>query len=342
MSKKVLKLILIVISALVLFSAWYLYSIVYSSNTNFSDDNVEIKIPKNSSYIDVLKNLESNNILASINSFDRLAGFMNYKKDVVPAGRYLIQKGSSNRKILTKLRSGDQDAIKVTVNNVRTIEDLSGAFTKYLDLDSLELLSYFRDTATQSQYSKNQETFMTLFLPDTYEMFWTVPKEKLLAKMADHSAEFWKKNQNKLDKLNMTSDEVYTLASIVEKESNLLEEKATVAGVYLNRIKSGMKLQADPTVVFAVKDFGLRRVLLKHLEFDSPYNTYMYTGLPPGPICMPSMSSINSSLNPENHEYIFFCAKPGYNSGHNFAVSLPEHNRNAVIYQQWLSSEGIK
>lgn len=342
MSRKVITFVIGIISVSITFLGLYFYNLFFSSNTNFEGDNVEIKISRNSSYDDVLDLLKRDNFLSSTTSFDKLAEIMSYKKEVVPAGRYLIKKGSSNRKILSKLRSGNQDAVKVTINNVRTLEDLSSTFTRYLDLDSLELLSFFKDSLTQNQYAKTNETFMTLFLPDTYEMFWTVSKENLVSKMTDHSNSFWKKNEDKLKNLKMSSNEVYTLASIVEKESNLVEEKATVAGVYLNRIKTGMKLQADPTVVFALQDFALRRVLLKHLEYDSPYNTYMYTGLPPGPICMPSMSSINASLNPENHEYIFFCAKPGYNSGHNFAVSLPEHSRNAVIYQKWLSSEGIK
>jgi UPF0755 protein len=221
---------------------------------------------------------------------------------------------------------------------------LAGKFGAELEQDSLDFLHHFLSNSNLKELGLDSSTLLTSFIPNTYEVKWNTSPEKWMGRMASEADKFWdsEKRKDKLASIAMTKQQVYTLASIVEKESNLKTERPAVAGVYINRLKQGMKLQADPTVVFATGDFELRRILHSHLKLDSPYNTYMYEGLPPGPIYMPSVNSIDAVLNAEKHQYVFFCAKPGYNSGHVFAKTLAEHNRNADAYQEWLTKEGVK
>ena len=339
MSKRILVRIFIFLFILGVAVAYYGYSIIYSNNIK---KEAELFIRTGSSYEEVFNQLMEKEILKNPSSFSTVAAMMSYKKDKVPAGRYLLKPGLGNRALIARLRSGDQDAIKVTINNVRIIPELAGVLSRYFETDSMGFLQYLQSQNTIEKLKKSKETLMTSFLPDTYEMFWTDEPEKIIERLNNHRNQFFEKNKGQLDKIGLTAEEAYTLASIVDKESNLAEEHATIAGVYLNRLKIGERLAADPTVVFALQDFSIRRVLNSHLAFDSPYNTYMYAGLPPGPICMPGMSSIKGVLNPEDHKYLFFCAKPGYNAGHNFAETYSQHLNNARIYQDWLNKEGIK
>lgn len=322
-------------------AAYYGYSVIYKNNIK-SDKETEIFIKSGSSFDDVMQTLNEKNILQNVSSFKTVASLMKYNKSKVPAGRYVIKPNTGNRALITKLRSGDQDAVKVTINNVRIIPELAGVLSRYFETDSMGFLQYLSSPATLENLKKSKETLMTSFLPDTYEMFWTDSPEKIISRLYDHRNKFFDKNSSQLQNIGLSAEEAYTLASIVDKESNLAEEHPVIAGVYLNRLKIGERLAADPTVVFALQDFSIRRVLNTHLAFDSPYNTYMYAGLPPGPIGMPNMSSIKGVLNPQKHDYLFFCAKPGYNSGHNFAVTYGQHLENARIYQNWLNAEGIK
>jgi UPF0755 protein len=341
MSKKILFRVILLLGIIGIGAVFYGYSIIYKDNTNISQD-AEIFIPSGSSYDDVVNILKEKDILKSLSSFDLIASLMKYNKSSVPPGRFVIKKGTGNRQLITKLRSGAQDPIKMTINNVRIIPELAGAVSNYFEADSLAFLDYLNSPSTLQKYGKTRETLMTCFLPDTYEMFWTDKPEKVFDRLYQYRKDFFEKNKNNLNNIGLSAEEAYTLASIVDRESNFAEEHPIIAGVYQNRLKIGERLAADPTVVFALQDFTIRRVLNVHLAFDSPYNTYMYSGLPPGPICMPSMSSIKGVLNPQKHDYIFFCAKPGYNSGHNFAVTYSDHLANARVYQNWLNSEGIK
>jgi UPF0755 protein len=200
------------------------------------------------------------------------------------------------------------------------------------------------DQEVLSELGYTPENIMSLFIPNTYQVYWNTSPQNLLKRLQVENDAFWaKKNRReKAKSLGLSTQEVYTLASIVEKESLVMDEKPIIAGVYLNRLKKGMLLQADPTVVFAVGDFSIQRVLNKHLAIDSPYNTYKNVGLPPGPICMPSISSIDGVLNAEKHNYIFFCAKPNSGGRHAFANTLAGHNRNAAIYRNWLQANQIR
>ena len=343
MMKKILYGVLI-LGVIAGYIAYFGYNSIFTPNTSFSDKEYELKIPHNSSYNDVIEIIDSKDILVDSKSFDRVSGWMKYKKDVVPSGRYLIKKGWNNREIIGLLRSGNQKPVSVTFNNVRSIDQLAGLISKDLEVDSATLAQYFSTQDVLDHTGLSKETFMTAFIPNTYSMFWNVTPEKIVSRLNTEKEKFWnqKGRKEKAAKLEMTPDEIYTLASIVEKESQHGPERPTIAGLYLNRLKRGIALQADPTVVFANGDFELRRVLNKHLTFDSPYNTYKYNGLPPGPIYMPSIQSIDAVLDYEKHDYLYMCAKPGYGTKHAFAKTLRGHNKNANEYRSWLNKQGIR
>lgn len=320
------------------------YQWVYEPNINAEAAELNIKIPSNSSFSDVYSILTSKGILKDTNSFRKISDVMKYNKDRVPSGVYAIQENWNNRQLIGHLRSGNQAPMKVTFNNVRTIEELSGKITSYLEPDSIAFLNYILQEDKLQALGLNKENVMSLFIPNTYNFFWDMDSQKILDRMQKEHQSFWSKDNrtSKAEALGLSKEEVYTLASIVEKESIRSNERPIIAGLYLNRLKEGMMLQADPTVVFAVGDFNIRRVLNKHLAFESPYNTYKNTGLPPGPIYMPSIKSIDAVLNPTQHDYLYMCAKPGYNSEHAFAASDDEHVRNANRYRSWLNKERIK
>ncbi len=320
------------------------YSAIYHQNINPDLKDYSITIPSKSSFTDVVTILTKQNILKDIGSFTNVAGWMRYKKDLVPSGVYEIQSEWNNRQLVGHLRSGNQAPTKVTFNNVRTIQELSGKLTTYLEPDSASFLRTLLSKETLTELQLDSQNVMSLFIPNTYNFFWDVSAQDIISRMKLENEKFWSK-QNRLEKaeaLGLTKEEVYSLASIVEKESIKTHEKPIIAGLYLNRIRSGMLLQADPTVVFGVGDFSIRRVLNKHLAIDTPYNTYIHPGIPPGPIYMPSISSIDAVLNPKDHDYLYMCAKPGYNSEHAFAASSAGHARNARAYHRWLDSEKIK
>lgn len=333
-------MILLILVGLVF--AYVAYGWIFNDNVNDDLKSEYILIPKESSYDDVFSLLKENDVLNNPSSFDRVAGLMKYKKAEVKSGRYFIEKHYSNRRLVQVLRSGAQKPVNVTFNNIRSIPELAGAVSKYIEPDSITLHDYLEDSELRSIKGFNQYNFMTLFIPNTYEFFWNTSKEGFLKRMEKEHDKFWTKSRiKKAEALGLTKEEVYTLASIVEKESLKPSERDTIAGLYLNRLQRGIKLQADPTVVFGVKDFTIRRVLNKHLAIDTPYNTYMHEGLPPGPICMPSVTTIDKTLSPTKHNLIYMCAKPGYAGAHNFASTGAEHAANARRYHSWLNKEGI-
>ena len=331
----------LILTLLIAGAAFYLRQSLFSPNVQ---KEYTLFISKGNIYEDVLEELTKEEVLKNGQSFRLVSKLMKYDKSSIPGGKYIIKESFSNRNLIAKLRSGDQDPVNVTFNNVRMIDELSGQITSNLEIDSIEVLSYMKSQIFQEKYQVTDETVMTLFIPNTYQFYWNDTAIKVVERLADESKKFWESSgrKDKLGALDMTKEEVYTLASIVEKESNLKSERPTLAGVYLNRIRQGIPLQADPTVVFATGDFGIRRVLNKHLEIDSPYNTYKNQGLPPGPIYMPSINSIDAVLANEQHDFIFFCAKPGYNSGHLFAKTNRAHEANARKYHKWLSSQNIR
>ena len=280
-------------------------------------------------------------VLSNINAFTWVAKKKKYDENIKP-GRYVLPKGMTSNTLVNKLRIGAQDPVNVTFNNIRIKEELAQKISLYIWADSLSIMNLFSDEKKIQDWGFNTETFRCMFIPNTYEMYWTTEADAFAERMHQEYLKFWNKERlEKAKALEFTPEEISTLASIVESEIAKADELATVAGLYVNRIKRGIPLQADPTIKYAVGDFSIKRVLNKHLEIDSPYNTYKYAGLPPGPICFPSISSIDAVLNYEKHDYIYMCAKEDFSGYHNFAATLAQHNRNAAKYRVALDKNGI-
>lgn len=324
-------------------AGYFIYSKVFIPNTPSKLENSILLIPTGATIESVIDSLEQNHQILNVSTFKWTAEYMDYSDETLKRGRYIIPESINNRKLIRLLRGGRQTPVKLTIQNVRTMDQLAGRVANKLEFDSIDLIA-FLEMSFDTMADTKPETRMTRFIPNTYEFYWTVSPEEFCKRMLKEHDRFWnEERKSKLHRLQLSEEEVYTLASIVEKETNYNPEKPRVAGVYLNRIRTGMPLQADPTVVFAIGNFELRRVLYEHLTFDSPYNTYKYTGLPPGPIFMPGIPSIDAVLDAEEHNYIFFCARPTDDGpGHAFAETLQAHNQNANRYQRWLDKRGIQ
>lgn len=273
--------------------------------------------------------------------FKLLSKVRTYK---VRTGRYAINSELSTSWILfRKLRNGQQDAIKMTVPSVRTLDKLAGKITSNIMLDSATVYNALMDSAFIAKYGYDKESLPALFIPDTYEAFWDISLEKLMERLVKENKKFWNADRmRKAEALGMTTTEVCTLASIVDEETANNGEKPMIAELYLNRLETNMPLQADPTIKVAVGDWSLRRILNEHLKAESPYNTYLHTGLTPGPIRVPSIAGIDAVLNHAEHDYIFMCAKEDFSGTHNFAVTYQEHLKNARRYTDALNKRGIK
>lgn len=295
-------------------------------------------IPTGASFDEVVRILKKCSFIKDEVNFRWLADQMNYRKDRMRAGRFKIEPGWTNRQLIQQLRIGEQAPVKLVLNNERLAEEVAGKASKFIESDSLSLLAVFRDKTFLRELGYSEETLLTAFIPNTYEMYWNTDPKSFLNKMIKEHTAFWDKNNRraKAQALHLTEKEVYTLASIVERETNANIEKAAIAGVYLNRLRIGMKLQADPTSVFATRDFTTHRVTEWHTTYDSPYNTYVYKGLPPGPISMASIPSLDAVLNPEEHKYLYFCAKPDESGTHAFAESFAAHKVNADRFQTYV------
>ncbi len=339
--KKILITALVLLTVVAGYSAWQFYAMVYNPNIGFTENDKYFYIPTGSDFRQVSAVLSENGIIQNKASFDWVAEQKKYKLNIKP-GRYLLKAGMSNNDLINLLRSGEQEPVTVTFNNVRLKEGLAGKVASFIEADSTELMQLLNDPVFVSKYGFNTVTFFTLFVPNTYEFWWNTSAEQFMERMASEYRAFWTDQRKyKAEKLGLSQSEVSILASIVQKETNRNDEKPTVAGVYLNRLKKGMLLQADPTLIFANRDFTARRVLNRHKRIDSPYNTYMYKGLPPGPICLPSPTSIDAVLNAKDHGYLFFCAKADGSGYHSFAVTYSEHRKNARAFQRELNRKKV-
>ncbi len=249
----------------------------------------------------------------------------------------------SNTQLVNRLRSGEQAPVSLIFNSIRTKQQLAGRIGKQLEADSVALLKLLNDKAFVKKLGFTADNILCLFIPNTYEFFWNTGPEQFISRMAKEYKRFWNEDRTgKLEKIGLKQSEASILASIVEMESTKNDEKPIIAGVYINRLKKGIKLEADPTLIFALGDFTIQRVLNKDLQFDSPYNTYKYAGLPPGPISLPSIVSIDAVLSPVHHNYLFFCAKADLSGYHNFSATLQQHIRYAREYQAALNKMNIK
>ena len=303
-----------------------------------------VQIPTNSSYEEVMAILEAKGVLKDKQAFTLLAERMSYKRNPMRAGRYELQPGWSLIELIRHLRGGKQAPVDVILTNERLPENVAAKAARFIEPDSADILALFRDEDYLASIGYTPETLMSLFIPNTYEFFWNTSPKSFVERMVKEHDDFWDREnrRKKAEALEMTPQEVYTLASIVEKETLVAKEKPRMAGVYLNRLRTGMRLQADPTAVFARRDFDTPRVTHYHTKYDSPYNTYLYAGLPPGPISMASISSIDAVLNAEEHDYVYFCAKGDGSGLHAFAKTLPGHNQNVAQYKQNLQRRGLR
>lgn len=308
----------------------------------FPEKTVYIYIDEEKNFDALCRQLEDSAGCKHIGNFRYLAGLLKYPAGM-RTGRYAVAPGMSNLSLLNNLRRGHQAATRVTFHNIRLKDELAGRLAEQLMLRKEELLSLLNDSAYCDSLGFTPETVLTLFLPNTYEVYWNVAADKFVRRMQREYKHFWTDARRaKAQALSLTPVEVSILASIVEEETAAPDEYPIVAGLYLNRLKAGIPLQADPTVKFAVGNFALQRILFEHLEIDSPYNTYKYAGLPPGPLRLPSARAIGAVLNPTRHRYIYMCAKEDFSGRHNFAVTLAEHNRNARRYRAELDRRKIR
>lgn len=307
------------------------------------EESVIVYVPTGASFDQVVDTLKSKNLIKDEAAFRYLAEQMEYKKSPMRSGRYSLKPGWNILQVVRHLRSGRQDPVKVILTTERMLEDVAAKTSRFIEPDSIELMQAFTNDSLLNALGYTRENLMSLFIPNTYECYWDMSPLEFIERMNREHKKFWEK-ENRLEKakaLGMTPEEVYTLASIVEKETLKNIEKPRIAGAYLNRLKINMRLQADPTLVFATRDFETRRVLNYHKEFVSPYNTYMNAGLPPGPIAMASISSIDAVLNPEKHNYVYFCAVGDGSGLHSFAETLEGHNVNKARYLENLRKQGL-
>lgn len=273
--------------------------------------------------------------------FRTCAALLQYSSHVHP-GRYQVSHIGSLR-LLRNLRGGRQSPVKLVIPVVHTIDNLAARLSDQLETDSATLARAFKQEALLRPLNVNTATVACLFIPNTYEVYWNITPKQLLERMKKEHDNFWTDTRRKqASEARLTPDEAYTLASIVEQESANEQERPMIAGMYLNRLHQGMKLQADPTVKFALKNFSLRRILINHLSVNSPYNTYQHEGLPIGPICIPSLNAIQSVLNYTHHKYLYMCAKEDFSGTHNFASTYEEHTANARRYAEALNQRGVK
>ena len=343
--KKILWAIALIGLAIFGFIAYYIYGAMFSPNTNFEEDVKYIYISNDDDYARVRSQLTP--LLKDIGGFDALAKQKKYTNNVKP-GKFRIKKGMNNNDIINSIRSSNIP-IKLSFNNQNSLEALAGRVAEQIDADSSAILEQMRDTSFLVQHGFKPETALGMYLPNSYEVFWNTSANAFVKRMLKEYNRFWNKERSqKAEALNLSKDEVMTLASIVYEESKQKVEQPRVAGVYINRLKIGMPLQADPTIKFAAyqlpkyKNTLIRRVLNIHKTIDSPYNTYKYAGLPPGLITMPDLSAIDAVLNYEKHDYLYFAADPKRVGYHRFAKTLNQHNANARSYRNYLDKQGIR
>jgi UPF0755 protein len=321
--------------------AFWGYRVIFANN--ISPQTVTyLYIKTGSTYGQVVDLLEKENIVINLETFKWVAKWKKYPQKV-KSGRYAVKRGMSNNDLVNMLRSGRQEAVDFTFNNIRTKEQFAKRAAQQLELNENDLLNLLNDNSFLSSFHLNTQTALIIFIPNTYKLWWNIPADEFIKKMQREYEKFWTKERiQKASDMNLSPVEVSILAAIVEEENHRRDEQARIAGVYMNRLKKGMPLQACPTVKFALQDFGRKRLLYADLEIDSPYNTYKYTGLPPGIIRIPSQECIDNVLNYEHHNYIFMCAKEDFSGYHHFSVTNAEHEAYAKKYHQVLNNNRIK
>lgn len=328
----------------------YPYIALYlaSSKTALTLESGETKavyIKTGSDLTSVVSYLEDLGILSDVEEFKAFAEKKNYKEKNIVPGKYELKAGMSYNDVINHLRAGNgRLEVQVTFNGCRTIEDLAGKVAHNIEADSAKLVHYILSDSIISKYGFSEKTIGVLFIPNTYSMYWNTSEEQFVKRMAEEWKKFWTDERKaKAKELNMSQSDVATLASIVREEQSLHEDEwKDIAGVYINRLKQGIPLQADPTVKYCLGDITIKRIYLKDTEVDCAYNTYRIKGLPPGPLNIPSPKGLDAVLNYNHHEYIFFCAKSDGSGRHAFAKTLAQHNQNAAKYHAYINKLGVR
>jgi UPF0755 protein len=344
MFKKIIISLFLVAAFVGAYVAYDMYQKVYQPNVTLSNATDQyFYVNSSDQFDDIVHNLYEKGYIINRESFEfvseKKAGF----KTNIHKGRYLLTDGMNNNELIDLFRSGETVPVKVTFNNVRTKADLAGKISKNLECDSLEVMNLINSPEFVAKYGFNQTTILTLFLPNTYQFNWATTAEEAVQRMAKEYKKFWTaERKSKARKLNLSQSEVAVLASIVQAEQTVhADERPKVAGLYINRLRIGMALQSDPTLVYGLGDFTIRRVLNVHKDIDSPYNTYRHKGLPPGPINLPNIKSLDAVLNYESHQYLYMCAKEDFTGYHNFAKNYNQHLIYARKYQKELNRRKI-
>lgn len=344
MNKSRKKLLIIILSTIIFLGLIFsgtIYYLFFSNSFNI-DKSSYVYIDRNDNIDSVYSKIKFSGNVSNIPGIKYLAKAYDYSSNI-KKGRYELKPDDNARLFFRRIYKGYQSPVNLVIPSVRTTDRLIKSVSSQLMMDSLELADFLQDSTLYVKIGFNNETLPALFIPNTYEVYWDISPEMFVNRMVKENKRFWNKDRmQKASDLKLTPIEVSTLASIVEEETANNAEKPMVAGLYLNRLRRGMLLQADPTVKFGLKDFSLKRILNKHLLVDSPYNTYKYVGLPPGPIRIPSIKGIESVLNYNKHNYLYMCAKEDFSGTHNFATNVAAHLQNAKRYQNALNDRKIK
>lgn len=342
--KTLIRILIYFLIAFVISITWYGFKIfnkVYMPNVKIKDKYYNLYIPTGSTFEDVIKIFDKSKILKDINSFIWVAKKRNYHKKVKP-GCYKIKNNMTNNQLVNKLKFGLQDPVKLVINNIKSKTQLAKVVSRQIEADSLSLITLLNDDNYLQKIGFTKETVLAIFIPNTYEFWWNTNAKQFIERMINEYNKFWNENRlSKAKEIGLNPIEIITLASIIEEETIHDSEKPIIAGVYINRLNKKIPLQADPTIKFILGDLTIRRILKKDLQIDSPYNTYKYIGLPPGPIRIPSISSIEAVLNYKRHNYLYFCASPDFSGYHVFSETLSKHNLNARLYQRALNKNKI-
>jgi len=336
--RKILVLLIVVFSVLLSSFSFYIYQVIKTPNILVQQEDRIFHIYPGTTFKQLQDSVHQQNIVHDLISFSMLAKWKEYDRNIRP-GRYLLQGDMSNTEAINLLRSGNQAPVNITFNNVRLISELADKLCANIALLPEEFNRVLADSALIESYGFNSDNSISMFIPNTYEVYWDISAKALLDRIYHEYQLFWnEQNRQKAQSIGLSTQEVSVLASIVHAESQAHnDELPRIAGLYLNRLDRNIALQADPTLIFAVGDFTIKRVLNEHKEIESPYNTYKYTGLPPGPIRAPSIAAIMGVLDYEDHNYLYMCAKEDFSGYHNFATNLSQHARNARLYQNALN-----
>ena len=332
-TKKIISFLIIIVIIIAVFLLWNVFG---PSIKN--PDKKFLYIPTNSTYTQVKDSLKKDGFISSFFLFEKVANYADYPKNIKP-GKYKVKDGMSIYSLVKALRGGKQEPVNLIITKLRTKEDLAKRISRSFEVDSLAVIRFLNNPEALSKYNVDTLTVMTDVIPNTYTYQWTTPVNEIFSKLDAENKKFWNEERTaKAKRLQLTPKEVYIMASIVEEETNKQEDKGKIASVYINRMHKGMRLAADPTVKYAMRDFGLKRIYHKHLEFPSPYNTYQNAGLPPGPICTPSIKTIDAVLDAPDTDYLFFVARADFSGFSDFASTYTQHLVYAKAYQQALDN----